>query len=135
MNIEQTLYTSACELIEARYPHGWGGAAAIRTESGKILTSVAPDVKNDALNLCMEVGAILEAHKRNEKVTHTLCICRENETVPFVVLTPCGVCQERLTHWGGDVLAAVTNPENKLVFRSIRELQPYHWSAVNGERL
>ena len=135
MNIEQTLYTAACELIEARYPHGWGGAAAIRTESGKILTSVAPDVKNDALNLCMEVGAILEAHKRNEKVTHTLCICRENETVPFVVLTPCGVCQERLTHWGGDVLAAVTNPENKLVFRSIRELQPYHWSAVNGERL
>ena len=135
MNIEQTLYTSACELIEARYPRGWGGAAAIRTESGKILTSVAPDVKKHALNLCMEVGAILEAHKRNEKVTHTLCICRENETVPFVVLTPCGVCQERLTHWGGDVLAAVTNPENKLVFRSIRELQPYHWSAVNGERL
>lgn len=135
MNIEQELYKAAKELVEKRYPAGWGGAAAIRTETGKILTSIAPDVKNDSLNLCIEVGAFLEAHKINEKVTHSLCICRESEKKKFLILTPCGVCQERLTYWGGDVLAAVTNPENKLVFKSIRELQPYHWSAVNGEKL
>ncbi|MGH0001036.1 cytidine deaminase [Pseudovibrio ascidiaceicola] len=90
--------------MERRYPTGWGGAASIRTESGKILTSIAPDTKNDGLSLCMEVGAILEAHKLDEVVTHSLCIYREDENSTFVILTPCGICQERLVHWGGEVL-------------------------------
>ncbi|HCH4281908.1 TPA: cytidine deaminase, partial [Vibrio parahaemolyticus] len=120
---------------ETRYPTGWGGAAAVRTRSGKILTSVAPDVKNDALSLCMEVGAYLEAHKLNEAVTHSLCICREDENGDFLVLSPCGICQERLVHWGGDVKAAISNESNELVFKTIRELMPHHWSLVNGNAL
>ncbi|CAH6802627.1 cytidine deaminase [Vibrio sp. IB15] len=132
---EQGLYHAAVELIKKRYPRGWGGAAAVRTETGKILTSIAPDTKNDALSLCMEVGAFLEAHKLNEKVTHSLCICREDESSEFLVLSPCGVCQERLVHWGGDVKAAISTKENKLVFKTIRELMPHHWSLVNGTTL
>ena len=135
MAIEKALYQAAVALIESRYPTGWGGAAAVRTESGKILTSVAPDTKNDALALCMEVGAYLEAHKLNETVTHSLCICRDDESSEYLILSPCGICQERLVHWGGNVKVAVTNPRNDLVFKSLRELQPYHWSAVNGETL
>ncbi|MBD1577655.1 MULTISPECIES: cytidine deaminase [Vibrio] len=134
-NIEMSLYQAAINLIESRYPAGWGGAAAIRTESGKILTSIAPDVKNDGLSLCMEVGAYLEAHKLNERVTHSLCLCREDENSKFLILTPCGICQERLVHWGGDVQAAITTADNKLVFKSIRELMPHHWSLVNGDTL
>jgi len=132
---EQELYHAVVELIKKRYPRGWGGAAAVRTETGKILTSIAPDTKNDALSLCMEVGAFLEAHKLNEKVTHSLCICREDESTEFLVLSPCGVCQERLVHWGGDVKAAISTKENKLVFKTIRELMPHHWSLVNGTTL
>ena len=132
---EQELYHAAVELIKKRYPRGWGGAAAVRTEAGKILTSIAPDTKNDALSLCMEVGAFLEAHKLNEKVTHSLCICREDESTEFLVLSPCGVCQERLVHWGGDVKAAISTKENRLVFKTIRELMPHHWSLVNGTTL
>ncbi|MFZ3406726.1 cytidine deaminase [Vibrio chagasii] len=132
---EQELYHAAVDLIKKRYPRGWGGAAAVRTETGKILTSIAPDTKNDALSLCMEVGAFLEAHKLNEKVTHSLCICREDESTEFLVLSPCGVCQERLVHWGGDVKAAISTKENKLVFKTIRELMPHHWSLVNGTTL
>ena len=135
MDIEQKLYDAAVDLAQKRYPLGWGGAAAVRIASGKILTSVAPGIKNESLGLCMEVGAYLEAHKLNEVVTHSLCVSRESEATEFVILTPCGVCQERLVYWGGNVLAAITNPENKLIFKSIRELQPYHWSAVNGEPL
>ncbi|MCP5078639.1 MAG: cytidine deaminase [Psychromonas sp.] len=129
------LYQNAVELIEARYPTGWGGAAAVRTESGKILTSISPDSKNEALSLCMEVGAYLEAHKLNEAVTHSLCICREDELSEYLILSPCGICQERLVHWGGDVEAAITTESNKLVFKSLRELMPHHWSLVNGEAL
>lgn len=135
MSIEMDLYNSAVELIQNRYPRGWGGAAAVRTSTGRILTSVAPDTKNDALALCMEVGAYLEVHKLEEAVTHSLCIYRDNEDSHFKILTPCGICQERLVHWGGNVLAAVTNPENKLIFTSVRELQPFHWSGVNGGEL
>jgi len=133
--VEEELFAAAKQLINSRYPTGWGGAAAIATKSGKILTSVAPDTKNDSLSLCMEVGACLEAHKLNEQVTHSLCICRESEQSEFIILTPCGICQERLSHWGGGVSVAISNAENKLTFKKLRELMPFHWSLVNGEKL
>lgn len=135
MNIEQQLYDSALELMDKRYPSGEGFTAAIRTKSGKILTSVPPDVKNDSLNVCIELGAYLEAFKIDEAVTHSLCIYREQEDGEIIILSPCGICQERLSFWGGDVKAAVSNKENKLIFKTIRELMPHHWSIVNGETL
>jgi cytidine deaminase len=133
--MKEELFAAAKQLINSRYPTGWGGAAAIATKSGKILTSVAPDTKNDSLSLCMEVGACLEAHKLNEQVTHSLCICRDSERSEFIILTPCGICQERLSHWGGGISVAISNAENKLIFKKLRELMPFHWSLVNGEML
>jgi hypothetical protein len=50
MSVENDLYQAAVDQAIKRYPSGWAGAAAIRTESGKIITSIAPDVKNDALS-------------------------------------------------------------------------------------
>lgn len=133
--IASSLYEAAVALVEKRYPCGWGGAAAVRLSSGVVVTSVAPDTKNDALSLCMEVGAYLEAHKRDEAVTHSLCLCREDERSDYLILSPCGVCQERLVHWGGDVRVAVSNSDHQLMMKSLRELMPYHWSIVNGEVL
>ncbi|NAP01584.1 cytidine deaminase [Halomonas sp. MG34] len=127
MDIEQQLYQSAIELIEDRYPSGWGGAAAMYTESGQILTSVAPDVIVASTELCIETGAILEAHKINTKVTHTICVVRDDENAPFTILTPCGVCQERLFYWGEEVRAAVTTPSGELQYKTLKEIQPYHW--------
>ncbi|MCT4781349.1 MULTISPECIES: cytidine deaminase [Exiguobacterium] len=127
MNIEQQLFEAAKELIETRYPNGWGGAAAIATDDGRILTSVAPEVVNASTELCIETGAILEAHKLNCRITHTICVVRDDEQAPFKILSPCGVCQERLFYFGADVKAAVTNPEQALVFKALCELQPYHW--------
>ncbi|WP_107942486.1 cytidine deaminase [Metasolibacillus sp. FSL H7-0170] len=127
MNIEQKLYQSAIDLIEKRYPSGWGGASAMYTEDGQILTSVAPDIINASTELCIETGAILEAHKLNTKVTHTICIVRENEESEFTILTPCGVCQERLFYWGESVKAAITNQDGRLEYKTLKEIQPYHW--------
>jgi cytidine deaminase len=70
--VEQKLYQSAIDLIEKRYHTGWGGAAAMYTEDGQILTSVSPETINASTELCIETGAILEAHKLNTKVTHTI---------------------------------------------------------------
>ncbi|WP_080875249.1 cytidine deaminase [Oceanobacillus timonensis] len=127
MNVEQQLYQAAVDLIKKRYPSGWGGAAAMHTESGQVLTSVAPEVLNASTELCMETGAILEAHKLNTKITHSICVAREDETAAFLILTPCGVCQERLFYWGEEVKAAVTNANNELIFKTLKELQPHHW--------
>lgn len=111
---------------------GWGGAAAMYTNDGDILTSVAPEVINASTELCIETGAILEAHKFNTKVTHSICVVRDDEHKEFKVLTPCGVCQERLFYWGRDVKVAVSaSKKNKqLLFKSLEEVQPFHWSKA-----
>ncbi|GGE02942.1 cytidine deaminase [Paenibacillus nasutitermitis] len=127
MNIEQMLYQAAIELIERRYPTGWGGAAAMYTVNSDILTSVAPEVINASTELCIETGAILEAHKLNAKITHSVCVVRDNEQEVFKVLTPCGVCQERLFYWGSGVKAAVYTPDGSLQYKTLTEIQPYHW--------
>lgn len=129
-NIERQLFTAAAELVVSRFPKGWGAAAAVRTATGKILTSVAPDTEIESVGLCMEVGAYLEARKLNEAVTHSLCLAREDEHAKFSILSPCGVCKEVLMHWGGDVMAATSNPKNELIFKSIRELMPDHHSLL-----
>ena len=133
MDIENALYEAAIQLIIKRYPKGWGGAAAMYTKDGQILTSVAPDVLNASTELCMETGAILEAHKLDTSVTHSVCIAREDENAPFKILTPCGTCQERLVYWGSTVKAAVTTKNNDLLFKTLEELQPYHWLSAYSD--
>ncbi|MCD8118421.1 MAG: hypothetical protein LUE29_02825 [Lachnospiraceae bacterium] len=71
-----------------------------------------------------------EAHKYNEKVTHCLCVVRDNENAPFKVLSPCGICQERLRFWGDEVLVGVTYSGQKMRFVTLKELTPFHWSAA-----
>ncbi|MDX8367955.1 cytidine deaminase [Cytobacillus sp. IB215665] len=130
MNIEQKLYQASIELIKLRYPTGWGGAAAMYTDDGQILTSVAPEIVNASTELCIETGAILEAHKLNVKVTHSICVVRDDENKEFKILTPCGICQERLYYWGREVKVAISDidNDNKLRFKSLEEIQPFHWS-------
>ncbi len=128
MNIEQEMYDRATEFIKKRYPKDWGGAAVIHTKEGSFFTSVAIDSANSSVLLCIETGAICEAHKYNEEVTHCLCVVRDDENSPFKVLSPCGVCQERLRYWGGDVKVGVTTEDGSLKFVALKKLQPYHWT-------
>ncbi len=126
--IEQKMFRLATELIEQRYPTGWGGAAVVRTAQDHYFTSVSIETANASAVLCIEVGAMCEAHKYNERVTHCLCVVRDDETSPYKVLSPCGICQERLRYWGESVQVAVTTGEPAPLFLELRELQPYHWT-------
>ena len=83
--IENEMYKRAVELIEARYPAGWGGAGVVRTSKGNYYTSVSIDTANASAVVCIELGAMLEAHKYNEKVTHCLCLVRDDENSPYKV--------------------------------------------------
>ena len=130
LKIENEMYRRAVELIESRYPTGWGGAGVVHTAKGNYYTSVSIETANASAGLCIETGAMLEAHKYNEKVTHCMCLVREDENSPYRVLSPCGICQERLRYWGTDVQVAVTADEEKLRFVTLGELQPYHWTKA-----
>ncbi|WP_282138715.1 cytidine deaminase [Rossellomorea aquimaris] len=127
MNIEKTLFEEAVALIEKRYTTGWGGAAAMYTKRGEVLTSVSPEIINASTELCIETGAILEAHKLDTEVTHSICVVRDDENSEYKVLTPCGICQERLFYWGASVKVGIFHPEGDLLFKTLKELQPFHW--------
>ena len=132
-DIENKMVSIAKELIVTRYPKGWGGAAVIRTEDDSYYSSVYLEAPNEAACSCIETGAICEAHKYNKKVTHCICIIRNDENSKFQVLSPCGICQERLRYWGEKVKVGVTTNDNTLLFVELKDLQPYHWSnAYNG---
>ena len=77
--IEQKMFDIAIELINKRYPKGWGGAGVIRTEDDMYFTSIWLDNINEAVSICIETGAMCEAHKYDKRVTHSLCVSRNNE--------------------------------------------------------
>ena len=131
--IEKKMYRLATDLIRRRFPAGWGGAAVVRTEEDRYFTSVALESANAGAQLCIEVGAMCEAQKFDVKVTHCLCVVRDDEKSAFKVLSPCGICQERLRYWGAGVLVGVTDAHSLLKFVPLKELQPYHWTAAYPE--
>ena len=130
--VEAELFQRAVDFIRERYPSGWGGAAVLRTAKGKFLYSVAIETSNAGAGLCIETGAICEAHKLNERVTHSICVVRDDEESPIKILTPCGICQERLNFWG-DVSVGVTTDDASLRFIPLKGLQPYHWTHAYPE--
>ena len=98
------------------------------TEDGEILVSTALEILNESVALCHEVGAMCEAYAKNKKVTATVCVSR-NARGTFDILSPCGVCQERLWYWGGAVEVAVPLDHDITLWRSVtlEQASPYYW--------
>lgn len=125
--IEKEMYDDALKFFECRYGQRAGGVAVLKTEDGKHVISVWPECDNECASLCAETGAICEAFKLNKKITHSLCIARQEDGGNLQILSPCGICQERLMYFGDQVKCAVTTKNNELVFKTLKELQPYYW--------
>ena len=129
MMLDQRLVDAAITQALTRFPTGYAGAAAVATAEGEIITSVGFACANEGANLCHETGAICEANRRNLQITATVCVSREMPGEPFLILTPCGICQERLARWGLDVEVAVptTHDPGQWQSRKLSEVQPYYW--------
>ncbi|MCU1497701.1 MAG: hypothetical protein JWM47_1654 [Acidimicrobiales bacterium] len=101
---------------------------------GSLVTSTAPDAHNPSVELCHETGAYCEAFKRGQAVVASACL-HSDANGRLVVLSPCGVCLERLAVHGPDVLVAV--PEVDAVFGvrwvRLREALPYYWAIAFAE--
>jgi cytidine deaminase len=128
--LDQDLVDAAIALANERYPSGECIVAALRTHTGRILTSVYSEARVDSASLCAETGGICEAHKLGEIVTASVCLYRASELEPLRILPVCGVCQERLAYWGLDVQIAVPAPSSSgrlWQAKTLRELRPFFW--------
>ncbi len=129
MPLNQLLVDAAIQQALTRFPSGYAGAAAIRTETGQILTSVCFEPPNSGAGLCHETGAYCEANRLGARVVASVCVSRSEPGKPFLILAPCGICQERLALWGPDVEVAVAVPGQPSEWESklLSELQPHYW--------
>lgn len=129
MGVDQGLVDAAIQQALARFPVGYAGGAAVRLDTGQILTSVCFDPPNTAAALCHEVGAFCEANRLGARVIAAACVSRSELGRPFLILAPCGICQERLALWGRDVEVAVAVPGKAGSWepKRLSELQPHYW--------
>ena len=134
MPVDQALVDAAVALLNARFPGQEGIAAAMYTAQGEILTSVFFEPKWGSAMLCAEAGAICEAEKRGVAIVASVCVSRLSGSSPVLVLTPCGICQERLFHWGPEVQVAVPLADDPTRWeqKCLREVQPYYWVNAFG---
>jgi cytidine deaminase len=129
MPLDQSLVHAAIQQALSRFPTGYAGAAAVRTETGRVITSVSFDPPNSGAALCHEAGAYCEANRLGEAVIASVCVSRSSPDRPFFILSPCGICQERLALWGPNVEVAVAVPgqPSKWQSRRLAEIQPHYW--------
>lgn len=129
---------SACiELIDQRYPDDdHHGAAAMLLADGTILTGTAPDAVNPSVEVCHEVEPYCGAHRLDQPVVASVCLHR----MPggrVVVLSPCGVCRERLAVHGPEVLVAVADRQDPtvIVWKRLKDVLPDYWMTAFPDEL
>jgi cytidine deaminase len=132
--VDQKLIDAAVDQLDRRWPDSSSAvAAAVYIDDGSILTGVSLDNINAAMNLCAETGPITQAYTLDRRITASVCVCRD-EANPgnYLVLAPCGACQERLALWGQDVQVGVAEASAAEGWssRSLIEVNPFYWVTV-----
>ena len=120
------------DLIEQRFPGAEErGAAAMLLADGTILTGTAPDAVNPAVEVCHEIEPYAAAFRLNQEIVASVCLHRD-KAGRFLVLSPCGVCRERLAVHGPDVLVGVAGGEDptQVVWKPLHEVLPDYWMTV-----
>lgn len=124
---------AACrDLIQTRFDDEPDtGAAAVLLGDGSILTGTSPDFPNPSTTVCHETEPYLAAFRLNQTIMASLCLHRTDND-RFLVLSPCGICQERLMLHGPDPLVGVPGPDDPTQVSWVRlgEIMPYYWPSV-----
>lgn len=120
----------ACRsLIEQRFAIDvHAGAAAMLLADGTVLTGTAPAAINPSVEVCHETEPYCAAFRLNQPIVASLCLHR----MPggrLVVLSPCGLCRERLAVHGPDVTVGVADPSDAtvVVWKTLRDVLPDYW--------
>ena len=124
---------AACrELITSRYSNeGDRGAAAMLLADGTILTGTAPEAVNPSVQVCHEVEPYCAAYRLDQRIVSSICLHRQRNG-RTVVLSPCGVCRERLAVHGPEVLVAVAHRQDPtvVVWKPLKNVLPDYWMAA-----
>jgi cytidine deaminase len=124
---------SSCkDLIDSRFPDdGDHGGAAMLLGDGTILTGTAPDAVNASVEVCHEIEPYCGAYRLNQRVVASVCLHRQPGG-RTVVLSPCGVCRERLAVYGPGVLVAVADRSDPtiVVWKTLRDVLPDYWMTA-----
>ena len=107
------------------------GAAAMLLDDGTILTGTAPDASNPSVEVCHETEPYCAAFRLGRSIVASVCLHREPGG-RTVVLSPCGVCRERLAVHGPDVLVAVADAGDATVavWKRLKEVLPDYWMTA-----
>jgi cytidine deaminase len=98
---------------------------------GTILTGTAPDAVNPSVEVCHEIEPYCGAFRLAQPVVASVCLHRQPGG-RVVVLSPCGVCRERLAVHGPDVRVAVADRHDAsvVVWKPLREVLPDYWMTA-----
>lgn len=128
----------ACRsLIRDRFDEDDGrGAAAMLLDDGTIVTGTSPDTFNPSVEVCHETEPYCAAFRLGRLIVASVCLYREPGG-RTVVLSPCGVCRERLAVHGPDVLVAVAGAEDPtlLVWKPLKEVLPDYWMTAFPDQI
>ena len=133
----EALVQACVDLIESRFPGEVDrGAAAMLLADGTIVTGTSPTALNAAVEVCHESEPFCAAYRLDLAVVASVCLHRD-PAGRFLVLSPCGVCRERLAVHGPEVLAAVPNSGDltKVAWVSLGDLLPHYWLAAFPQEL
>jgi cytidine deaminase len=126
----------ACRtLIDSRFPDdSERGAAAMLLADGTILTGTSPDAANSSVEVCHEIEPYCGAFRLGQSIVASVCLHRVADG-RFLVLSPCGVCRERLAVHGPDVLVAVADETDPTVVQwvTLKDVLPHYWLTVFPE--
>ena len=126
-----TLATAAVGILIFLCVERHHGAAAMLLDDGTILTGTAPDAINPSVEVCHETEPYCAAFRLGRRIVASVCLYREPGG-RTLVLSPCGVCRERLAVHGPNVLVAVADVEDatRVVWKPIKDVLPDYWMKV-----
>lgn len=121
-------------LATERFPESFEGAAGMLLENGTIVTSTAPTAANPSVEICHETGAYCEAFKRRKNIVASVCLHHAGHE-QFVVLSPCGVCMERLAVHGPEVSVGVPaqGDSTEVSWVPLKQAHPFYWRKAFSE--
>ncbi len=98
---------------------------------GSILVGTSPDALNASVEVCHEVEPYCAAFRLGQPVVASVCLHRQSGG-RVVVLSPCGVCRERLAVYGPRVLVGVADRSDasRVVWKPLSDVLPDYWMTV-----
>lgn len=103
----------------------------MRLDDGSVWIGTTPEVRNAGVELCHETEPFCAAYRRGQRILASICLSRDPDG-KYLVLSPCGICRERLAIHGPDVIVAVASSEDATVptWKKLKDIHLDYWATA-----